>query len=332
MNSRFISAVCFALIPAMTVMLLAGCQGSEVVASAQEEGGDGFVTFINGQEAAALIETHADELFIIDARKPDQFADGHLPGAVNLPPDVWRTPKAKPGSGQPGRHFYRVGSDDAGPLDSEHYNSVLGAAGLTEDAPVLVYGNHAGKADGSVPVMVLHLLGHRGDIFFADGVGTHRFTDAGLTLSTKAAAPTATTYNAQPIEGAVWDLADVRAYVANPEASVVLWDTRSPAEWDGSSDRGNARAGRIPGAVFVGFSDLFTPGSEKTVLQKQAMQQKLTAAGITPEKTVVMYCQTATRVALPYQALREMGYTKLAVYDGSMAEYANLDDTEIELP
>ncbi|MEM9420063.1 MAG: rhodanese-like domain-containing protein [Planctomycetota bacterium] len=292
---------------------------------------DGFTTFINASEALSLVEAAGDELVLIDARKPDAYAKGHLSGAINLPPNVWRTPKTKPGEG-PSRHFYREGADDSGPLDAAYYNRALGAAGLSADAPVLVYGNHAGKGDGSVPVMVLHLLGHQGKVYFLDGVGTQRLTEAGFVLATASAVRPATTYTAQPKDDAVWDLADVKAYVDNPDPSVVLWDNRTPEEWDGTEKRGNARGGHVPGSVYLGFSDLFTPGEAKTVLEREAMKNKLVSAGITPDKTVVIYCQTSTRVALPYQALREMGYDKVAIYDGSMSEYANLDDTKLELP
>ncbi|MEM9882521.1 MAG: rhodanese-like domain-containing protein [Planctomycetota bacterium] len=291
---------------------------------------DGFVSFISAAEAKALAEEHGDALVFLDARPPEKYAAGHLPGAVNLPPDAWRTPKAKPGTpGKPGRHFYREGDDDAGPLDAAHYNRVLGDAGLAETDPVVVYGNHAGKADGSVPVMALHLLGHRGEVYFLDGVGLDRLTDAGFELVTAAAPRSAVAYTATPRDEQVWDLADVKAEVETPSGGVVLWDTRSLDEWEGRETRGNARPGRIPGAVRIDYNELFTPNG-KTVLPRDAMKAKLADAGITPDKTVVLYCQTATRVALPYQALRELGYDKLAIYDGSMAEYANRDDTTVE--
>ncbi|MEM6459205.1 MAG: rhodanese-like domain-containing protein [Planctomycetota bacterium] len=324
------------LLPALIVLplLLAGCEDTSYSTPSADEApmaiDDGFATFISAAEAKALADERSDALVFLDARSPEKFAAGHLPGAINLPPDAWRTPKAKPGTpGQPGRHFYRQGDDDAGPLDAAHYNRVLGDAGLAETDPVVVYGNHAGKADGSVPVMAMHLLGHRGDIYFLDGVGLDRLTDAGFALVTAPTPRPAVAYTATPRDEEVWDLADVRAEVDNPSGAVVLWDTRSLDEWEGRETRGNARPGRIPGAVRVDYAELFAPGG-KTVLPRDAMRAKLADAGITPDKTVVLYCQTATRVALPYQALRELGYDKLAIYDGSMAEYANLDDTVVE--
>ena len=39
------------------------------------------------------------KVVLIDARKPELYAKGHLPGAINLPGDTLRTPSAKPGKG-----------------------------------------------------------------------------------------------------------------------------------------------------------------------------------------------------------------------------------------
>ena len=40
--------------------------------------------------AAALVEhqaKHADHLFVLDVRSPEEFSEGHVPGAVNVPYD-----------------------------------------------------------------------------------------------------------------------------------------------------------------------------------------------------------------------------------------------------
>jgi thiosulfate/3-mercaptopyruvate sulfurtransferase len=42
-----------------------------------------------------------------------------------------------------------------------------------------------------------------------------------------------------------------------------------------------------------------------------------TMAGVTPDKEVVTYCQTAVRGAHAYFALRMLGYENIRVYDSS---------------
>ena len=63
----------------------------------------------------------------------------------------------------------------------------------------------------------------------------------------------------------------------------VIWDVRSDGEWDGSADRGNKRAGHVPGAIHLEWFNLmdrdthrFKPAGE--------IPRALAEAGITPDK------------------------------------------------
>ena len=53
------------------------------------------------------------KLLIIDVRKADEYARGHIPGAINLPGGKWRTPDVKPGEG-PSQDLF-LQSDDKTP-------------------------------------------------------------------------------------------------------------------------------------------------------------------------------------------------------------------------
>ncbi len=269
--------------------------------------------------AARLDDPH---LLIIDARSPDDYAKGHLPGAINLPGIDWRTPEVKPGQG-PSQYLFR---DPANPdrIDLARYEALLSTAGVRNDHRVVVYGNHAGKTDGSVPAMILRLLGHR-DVAFLDGIGVEQWTASGYALSTQPRTLAPSTYSAVDT-GAVWSLAQVLERLDDP--SVVFHDTRSAAEFSGKNPRDNARGGHIPGAALLNYEDLLDPNT-RTALPPQAVARKLAARGITPDKTVVLYCQTATRVSLPYLLLGDLGYHNIAVYDASWFEYGNRDDTPV---
>ena len=75
--------------------LLAACGGEDsadppVMAESPDGATDttaaaiGSVVFVSPEEGAALIESLGDELTIIDVRTPEEFATGHLEGAVNI--------------------------------------------------------------------------------------------------------------------------------------------------------------------------------------------------------------------------------------------------------
>lgn len=278
-------------------------------------------SFITPAELVAMRQHH-DNLVIIDARKPADYAKGHIPGAINLHPNQWRTPSVKAGQGDSQYIFRRAD----GSVDVERYEQMLGAAGITRDTPVVVYGQHAGKTDGSIPAMILDMLGHE-KVCFLDGIGAKAWQEAGQELTTEPTpAREAATYEARPREGVVWNLDDVLRHLGDEQ--VVFYDTRSPQEFHGKNLRDNARGGRIPGAVLYDYAAMLD--ADKTCVTPEQAQSDLESRGITPDKTIVLYCQTATRVSLPYLMLKDLGYQNIKVYDASWHEYGNRDDTPIE--
>ena len=64
------------------VLMLSGCSAPEE--SSVEPGGDIMWTQITMNKAMELMETE-DGYIILDVRRPDEFAAGHIPAAVNLP-------------------------------------------------------------------------------------------------------------------------------------------------------------------------------------------------------------------------------------------------------
>lgn len=285
------------------------------------QAGERLQSFIGPDDVAALQKQH-DDLVIIDARKPADYQPWHIPGSINLPPNLWRTPSAKPGEGDSQYIFL---AEDGTP-DIARYEQMLGAAGITRETPVVVYGNHAGKGDGSIPAMILDLLGHE-KVYFLDGFGATRWGDAGYELTDKDAPPREpAVYNAKPKKGAVWNLQEVVSHIGDD--NVVFYDTRSPQEYAGTDDRPNARHGRIPGAVLFNYADMLN--EDRTSVSAEQAKSMLEERGITPDKTIVLYCQTATRVSLPYLKLKDLGYENIKVYDASWHEYGNRADTPIE--
>lgn len=169
-------------------------------------------------------------LVLIDARKSEEFEKGHLPTAINLPPSVWRTGKAATGQGV-GQLIYRQGDpSDAAysdqPVDVAYYEKLLGEAGVSHSDTVVVYGNHPGKSDGSVPAMILHMLGHPpSKLFVLNGKGYDRWAQAGGAISKGLAGPRVpATYEADYRDHAVWTLRDVSSAVQTGE-KVVFYDT-----------------------------------------------------------------------------------------------------------
>ena len=284
---------------------------------------DGFDSFISPQE---LKQLQGDpNVVVLDARTAEEYAKGHIPGAINLPGELLRTPNAKPGQGD-SQYVFRT---ENGEPDVALYERLLGEAGLTRDKTVVVYGNHAGKTDGSVPAMLLDWLGQE-KVVFLDGVGMSEWYEAGFGHAVEPTILANATYEARPRENFVWNLDEVVANVGKDSA--VFYDTRATDEYEGTNLKGNKRGGHIPGAIRCDYADFLT--ADKTLKTKDEILSLLKARGLDQEsvdgKPVVLYCQTATRVSLPYLVLRELGYDNVAIYDASWHEYGNREDTPVE--
>ena len=77
------------------------------------------------------------------------------------------------------------------------------------------------------------------------------------------------------------------AHVDDP--NVVFLDVRADGEWDGSDDRGNKRAGHVPGAVHLEWLNLITDDHSRMFKPADELRSMLATAGITAEKEVVTY-------------------------------------------
>jgi rhodanese-related sulfurtransferase len=101
----------------------------------------------------------------------------------------------------------------------------------------------------------------------------------------------------------------VKDNLRNP--SVVFVDARSVAEY---------RSGHIPGAVNIEWTYCYDyNGSYKP---NDVLTTIFGVAGVTPDKTVVTYCQAGTRAKALYDTLCMLGYSKVFLYAGSWAEWS----------
>lgn len=287
-----------------------------------DRGADGWATFITVDELKA--ELGRPGLTVIDVRSRERYLAGHVPGAINIPGDTWRTPPAEPGEGV-GNLIFRTPS---GLPDFQAYERLLGAAGLTSDRDVVVIGAPAGKSESTVPVLILRWLGVR-SVRFVDGPGVEEWSRRGHPLSTEETVLPPTEFVARPQPNVVWSLTDVVGNIGSSD--VVFLDCRTQEEWNGTDLRGNRRGGRIPGAKWLDSSTLLDQYSKKSISRERVLAL-LAERGITPDKTVVIYCQTGTRCSLPFLQLQDLGFDKVAIYDASWVEYGNRDDTPVETP
>jgi thiosulfate/3-mercaptopyruvate sulfurtransferase len=246
---------------------------------------------------------------VIDVRPAEQFAVGHIPGAVHL--DLWG--------------LSLVDTDPA-PLKAFMWivDHLFNLRGVDASTPVVVYENDSGMRAARA-FWFLEYLGHQ-HVRVLDG-GFAAWKTAGCPVTTEAAAPPKSAWagSAQPDRIATWR--DVRDGLGRP--GTVIVDTRSDGEYCGTNVRAK-RGGAIPGAVHIEWTRNLGPdGAFKPADELRNMYE---SAGVTPDKDVVTYCQGGYRAAHAYLALRLLGYPHVRNYTGSWKEWGDREDLPIESP
>ena len=111
---------------------------------------------------------------------------------------------------------------------------------------------------------------------------------------------------------------------------VVLVDARPHNEFVGEDDVW-LRKGHIPGAKSFHWARIMEKENTHKFLPKDAVLAELKAAGITPDKKVIVYCGTSREGSLLRFYLKHVAkYPNVLLYEGSWKEYASIKDLPAE--
>jgi thiosulfate/3-mercaptopyruvate sulfurtransferase len=91
----------------------------------------------------------------------------------------------------------------------------------------------------------------------------------------------------------------------------VIVDTREGWEFE---------EGHIPGAVRLDWRELVDDES-RGIKPRDELESILAEQGITRDKRVLLYCNTARRISHTYTVLKHLDYPNLAFYEGSLTEW-----------
>ena len=251
----------------------------------------------------------ASPITVLDLRPAEEFAAGHLPGAVDL--DLFGV---------------SLIDTDPAPLDSFLWMiaHLLVSRGVSAETPVAVYDDVSGMRAARA-LWFLEFFGHSHAQMLDGGYSAWR--REGLPVSTEAVAPKKGAWRVGRVDATVATWRDVRDRLGR--TATVMLDTRSDGEYYATTVRAK-RGGAIPGAVHIEWTrNLAKDGTFKPADELRAMYE---AQGVTPEKEVVSYCQGGYRAAHSYVALRLLGYPRVRNYIGSWKEWGDREDLPIERP
>ena len=255
---------------------------------------------------AAWLHAHLEDsdLRVVDmVTAPRDYRRGHIPGAVYLGVDDARIKVPAGGFRLP---------------TAEEVARLVAGLGIGPDTHVVIYDDSGGLHAARL-FFTLDVFGHRA-MSLLDG-GIQAWQRANRPMTTEVPHVARTDYRPTPQPERVASAEWVRDRLNDP--TLVLVDTRTPAEYAGKDVRAR-RGGHIPGAINIDWEQNLRPdGTFKSADELRAMY---TAQAVTPDKTVVTYCQTHHRAAHTYFVLRLLGYPRLVGYDRSWSEWGNRDD------
>ena len=246
---------------------------------------------------------------LLDLRPAEEFAANHLPGAVHL-------------------DLFGISSIDTDPAPLNAFfwiiEHLLASRGVSNEVPVVVYDDTSGIRAARA-FWFLELFGHPNS-HVLDG-GYQAWIKRGLPVTQEAVAPRATDWIGARNQRILAGWREVRDRLDQPDSLVL--DTRSDGEYCGTKIRA-ARGGAIPGAIHLEWTNNLTAdGAFKSVPELKKMYE---AAGVTPDREVITYCQGGYRAAHSYLALRLLGYPRVRTYIGSWKEWGDRVDLPIEHP
>ena len=178
---------------------------------------------------------------------------------------------------------------------------------------------------------MLKYYGHK-NAKVLDG-GWQGWVDAGSPVSyKKSAVSDNTNFKAAANPELLVELDELRENYSNENWQIL--DVRTDDEYSGKAAHGNKRVGHVPGAIHLEWNRFVNnsndPEGVRNMCSAEEIQNLLDEAGVYKQKTVATHCQAAVRATFGAFVLELMGYPPARVYDGSMAEWANLDDTPLE--
>jgi thiosulfate/3-mercaptopyruvate sulfurtransferase len=157
--------------------------------------------------------------------------------------------------------------------------------------------------------------------------GWHRWLTEGRPVTFHATRAPQGKFKATPNPDLYASLDYLKENHSNPGCQVL--DARTDGEWDGTNDRGNKRVGRVPGAKHLEWVKFVSTDDSRKFLPADELQALLDGAGFERGKPTITYCQGGIRAAHAAFVMDLLGYDNIRVYDGSMREWANREDTPL---
>lgn len=252
---------------------------------------------ISAKDLASEIKSNKN-LIIVDVNAPEVYAKQHVQGAINLFFRELYQPNAVEGKLKPANELAEI----------------LGTKGVSNTAKIVVYENESNKHNNRV-WWILKSLGAT-DVWTLH-VDANEFAAAQLAMNSTPATAKSSTFALAESKYKSLTMDEVK----NLPQGTLLLDGREKEEFNGV-DAAKKSKGHIPGAVWMNYREVLTStGAFKTKDEIIAAAAKY---GATPEKPIVVYCNSGVKASTLLVGLKEIaGFQNVQYYGGSYADWAS---------
>jgi len=270
-----------------------------------------IITNLLGWDALQTTAQVASQLndpkaIIIDVSEDDMYLlDGHIYGAYHTELGTWRSE-------------YVLNSPDK-------IQTNIRSLGINTDSNVILYG-HLGAENNLLTISYVYwALRHSGvkNVAIMDGGLEQWRVEKRFVSNDDVNAPEGN-FTVQILPETVADM----AYVKNNLGKIAMLDARASENYFGITPSNRVeRLGHIPGATSYSWTSSITPAlkvKSADVLKKIFSD----GFGFKQNQEILTYCTIGLEATFNYFVLSGiLGYTNVRVYDASMHEWGNLQDT-----
>jgi len=278
-------------------------------------GTDALASWLAGLEAPIGVPALSVPV-VVDVRQAwTSYLQNHLPRAVWLNVETLRA--------QQGELPFQL-------LAAEHYATLFNRLGISPVTPVVVYS--AGDQydiDATFTAWLLQSAGAQHVHLLDGGYAKWEIEGRAVTQRYPRARSPRIRFTAKTFRPPVARLEDVLGAVGGSGALLV--DARPPEQFTGVAGA-QLRRGHVPGAINNPWRDnLEKPDLALVWKRPEALREGYIARGITPDKDIILYCNSGTEASHVYFALRHLlDYPRVRIFLGSWTQWAEREELPVE--
>ena len=258
-----------------------------------------------------------EDIILIDVSPPADYNKIHLPSALN----VWRP------------HFRTQQKESLAGMkcNAEELCTLLSNLGVTTDSRLILY-DRKGAVEACRFAWILDFYGY--DNYQIMNGGLQLWQELSLETTDKIPAqnePSTLLWKPKIVSSILATLEDVQ--MAIHDSLTILLDTREAYEYLGQPflagnqlykhKKGAHIHGCIPTARHLNWSELVDLDNDHRLKCRKDLIFNLNKIGATPNKQIIVYCQSGSRSSHTAFVLRHiLGYPRVKNYDGSWIEWS----------